>query len=417
MVVKVHRYRKSHLLREIAIRQGGYFSAGQAAECGFPINSHFYYHQNLREWTRIERGLYRLSDIESNHVKDELCRWLLWSRNRSGKTEAVAGYASALHFWGLTDVPPRQAHLIVPKGFRKNDARVILHREEIEAFEIDRFGAIRVTKPLRTLHDAQAAGISSEEFTDYVLKALRLGLISEQQAMLRGWIEKKEERTAFPEDTTMRYMRARIPIQAFTLVELLVVVAIISILASLLLPMLGKAREQARQIQCVGNLKQMGLVMRLYGDDNSDHLTPYKGLAANTYWHYTLKANGYMDDYSVSVCPSDPTPWYDTNIAWKQLSYAGNFIGMVWPVPRKFSFFRNSSQSMLMIDSKYDPAGTSTTGIRPVILNPWYTGDVELYNIGMRHNDSANLAYMDLHAGSIKDLPTSDPYDDFWGHH
>ncbi len=67
-------------------------------------------------------------------------------------------------------------------------------------------------------------------------------------------------------------------IRAFTLVELLVVIAIIAILAALLLPVLGKAKERSQTTGCLNNLKQLQLCYQMYVDDNNDYLPPNEAI-------------------------------------------------------------------------------------------------------------------------------------------
>ncbi|BDI33211.1 hypothetical protein CCAX7_52620 [Capsulimonas corticalis] len=109
----------------------------------------------------------------------------------------------------------------------------------------------------------------------------------------------------------------------FTLIELLVVIAIIAILAAILFPVFAKAREKARQISCASNLKQIGLGIMQYTQDNDENYPTGTGSLGQG-WAGTVYP--YVKSTGVFKCPDDPQAGQvsGAGVVSYTVSYAGN---------------------------------------------------------------------------------------------
>jgi prepilin-type N-terminal cleavage/methylation domain-containing protein/prepilin-type processing-associated H-X9-DG protein len=194
------------------------------------------------------------------------------------------------------------------------------------------------------------------------------------------------------------------PLQAtakrrFTLIELLVVIAIIAILASMLLPALSKAREKARAINCIGNVKQMMLGAHMYWDDNKDTFAPrnYTGDANYTgVWFYEI--NKYINNGDIFLCPSRTADYIrDSHGGTENMPTV--YLRNCEVVKGYGSSSRNWGASSKVLNVAYPSQLYYATDGREGTGNYAYVRDC--IPPDYRHNSRTSMGFVDGHAESV----------------
>jgi prepilin-type N-terminal cleavage/methylation domain-containing protein/prepilin-type processing-associated H-X9-DG protein len=191
-----------------------------------------------------------------------------------------------------------------------------------------------------------------------------------------------------------RRRRCRVRPLGFTLIELLVVIAMIAVLASILLPVFGRAREKARQAKCSSNPRQIGLAAEMYATDY-DEVYPrvyFVVPGGYTYWRDVL--DPYVRNTQVFDCPSHnrrEDPDRKWSYGWNYDLMDGTPRGAVW-----------DDSSTILVAEVFGYACVATYPSNP---NP----TAEHWQVDCRHHGGANFLFFDGHVRWIKPEATEEP--------
>jgi len=182
----------------------------------------------------------------------------------------------------------------------------------------------------------------------------------------------------------------------FTLIELLIVVAIIAMLASLLMPALGAARARAKSIACRSNLKQNGLLYFTYMNDFNEYLPANNNPATTAYynWYQYFILADYIKKYTVFACPVGPSgTWNNATPSW---------CGYTYGAEETWGFMKlaktNKASSPVYYPLLADSSHTSYTTSYRQFWHIGYDATTTSGCIFLRHNNYANILFGDGHS-------------------